>query len=95
MYPNYYTPVPAASELIQEFCPQNKKDKSKYQCPCCGGWNLSFNKTSGAFSCFNGCDSKDIFKKLRNFWAEKILMLIVLSLKRKSIYNKYAVINLA
>ena len=61
----------SAAELIKEYCSPNPKNKSKYQCPQCNGWNLSLNKISGAFSCFNGCNSKEIYKKLHNQWAEE------------------------
>lgn len=60
-----------ARQLIQEYCEQNRQDKSKYQCPECNGWNLSFNETTGAFNCFNGCDSKKIYKNLINQHNEK------------------------
>ena len=36
------------------------KSKSKYICPVCDGHNLSINRYSGAYKCFNGCENKDI-----------------------------------
>ena len=36
------------------------KEKNKYFCPVCDGHNLSVNRFSGAYQCFNGCDNKDI-----------------------------------
>lgn len=36
------------------------KSKSKYICPVCDGHNLSINRYSGAYQCFNGCENKDI-----------------------------------
>ncbi len=36
------------------------KTKGKYICPKCGGSNLSINQETGAYSCFNGCQCKDI-----------------------------------
>lgn len=34
--------------------------KGKYQCPVCSGNNLSFNRDTGAYSCWNGCDRSEI-----------------------------------
>ena len=40
------------------------KEKNKYLCPCCNGHNLSVNLGNGAYQCFNGCNTKEIFKVL-------------------------------
>jgi hypothetical protein len=44
---------PAFSELIEEYCDRNPKERSKYLCPACGAGNLSVNKKTGAFNCHN------------------------------------------
>ncbi|NET14376.1 MAG: hypothetical protein F6K08_16880 [Okeania sp. SIO1H6] len=57
-------------QLIQEFCSQNSKDKTKYQCPVCNGWNLSVSKRNNGYKCFNGCDTKMIAKELNKRHGE-------------------------
>jgi Protein of unknown function (DUF3987) len=44
---------PPFSELIEEYCDRNPKERSKYLCPACGAGNLSVNKKTGAFNCHN------------------------------------------
>jgi hypothetical protein len=36
------------------------KHKSKYECPVCAGHNLSVNPRTGAYQCWNGCETQDI-----------------------------------
>ena len=49
----------------------NPKEKNKYICPVCGGHNLEIDPKSGAYSCFNGCETKDIREAISP-WAEKV-----------------------
>ena len=32
----------------------------KFTCPACNGTNFSVNKTTGAYDCYDGCESRDI-----------------------------------
>ena len=36
------------------------KEKGKYICPVCSGHNLSIDKKTGKYQCFNGCECRDI-----------------------------------
>ncbi|MBD2001691.1 MULTISPECIES: hypothetical protein [Cyanophyceae] len=36
------------------------KEKGRYICPVCEGNNFTVNSKSGAYSCWSGCESKDI-----------------------------------
>lgn len=36
------------------------KGKNRYICPVCGGNNLTIDPNSGEYSCWNGCECKDI-----------------------------------
>lgn len=38
--------------------------KHKYECPVCGGHNLSVNPRTGAYKCYNGCESRDIIEAI-------------------------------
>lgn len=37
-----------------------KGSKTKFHCPVCNGHNLDIKKSTGVYSCFNGCITKDI-----------------------------------
>ncbi|MEO0838444.1 MAG: DUF5906 domain-containing protein [Cyanobacteria bacterium J06643_5] len=43
---------------IEKLTPTEKKDR--YYCPVCGGHNLTINKDTGAYQCWNGCEVADI-----------------------------------
>ncbi len=40
------------------------KEKNKYICPVCDGNDFSINPSNGAYSCFHGCESRDIREAL-------------------------------
>ncbi len=40
------------------------KKRGKFTCPLCGGEKLSINKTTGAFTCYDGCGPREIVKLL-------------------------------
>lgn len=45
------------------------KEKNKYVCPCCEQPKLSINPDTGAYTCYKGCDHRDIREAVRP-WAE-------------------------
>jgi predicted P-loop ATPase len=47
------------------------KEKGKYICPHCSGHNLSINRKTGAYTCYNGCESQDIREALSP-WSEVV-----------------------
>ena len=50
---------------------ETAKEKNKYICPVCGGNNLSIVPETGKYSCFNGCEKKDVREALKP-WAEVV-----------------------
>jgi putative DNA primase/helicase len=36
------------------------KEKNRYECPVCGGHNLTIDPKTGKYKCWNGCECKDI-----------------------------------
>ena len=38
----------------------SKGSKTKYHCPVCDGHNLDIKPSNGTYTCFNGCECKDI-----------------------------------
>ncbi|NES64132.1 MAG: AAA family ATPase [Okeania sp. SIO2D1] len=57
------TKTTAVSDLIQEHCTPTK-ERNKYQCPCCGGNNLSINPQTGKYNCWDCGDTKGIAKEI-------------------------------
>jgi putative DNA primase/helicase len=43
------------------------KGKDRYDCPVCGGNNLTVNPKNGKYKCWNGCDCKDIREAIAPF----------------------------
>ncbi len=44
--------------------------EGRYICPVCGGHNLTINKRSAAYKCWNGCECRDIREAIAP-WQEK------------------------
>jgi len=44
---------PPFSELIEEYCDRNPKERTKFICPECGGGNLSVNMKTGKWDCMS------------------------------------------
>lgn len=40
------------------------KEKGRYLCPVCDGHNLTLNRKTGAYQCWNGCECKEIRKAI-------------------------------
>ena len=53
-----------------ELLEPSEKDKTKYVCPVCEGQNLSIHKNGKKYSCFDGCQGKQIAYKLRQLNGE-------------------------
>ena len=49
---------------------KSEKEKGKYICPNCGGHNFTINKSTGAYGCWNGCESEDIRERVSS-WEDK------------------------
>lgn len=56
---------------IRDFLDQLEpsKEKGKYICPVCSGKNLGIDLKSGKYTCFNGCECRDIRETLKP-WSE-------------------------
>lgn len=57
------------SEHVDKLTPVKGK-KNKYYCPVCNGNDLSVNLTTNAYTCYNGCDRKDIREAVAP-WQDK------------------------
>ncbi len=44
----------------------SKGSKTKYHCPVCNGHNLDIKPSNGTYTCFNGCECKDIRAAIDN-----------------------------
>ena len=44
----------------------SKGSRTKYHCPVCNGHNLDIKPSNGVYSCFNGCECKDIRAAIDN-----------------------------
>ncbi|MGL5080657.1 MAG: DUF3987 domain-containing protein [Microcoleaceae cyanobacterium] len=47
------------------------QERNKYYCPVCSGNDLSISPTTGEYSCFHGCDRRDIREAIRP-WSEVV-----------------------
>jgi len=48
---------------------ETTKEKNKYICPNCQGHNLSIEPKTGKYTCYNGCECRDIREALKP-WAK-------------------------